>query len=70
MATRGTQFGRTMEYFRTADLDEAVAALGRADRILDERQDAAKPHSGTRRGRKAKARTEAGAGVSEDAPIV
>jgi len=37
MSTRGTQFGRTMEYFRTAQLDEASAALRAAAGIVDRR---------------------------------
>jgi len=37
MSSRGTQFGRTMEYFRTADIDEAKAAFEAAGRIVDER---------------------------------
>jgi hypothetical protein len=37
MSSRGTQFGRTMEYFRTADIDEAQAALGKAGMIVETR---------------------------------
>jgi hypothetical protein len=55
MATRGTQFGRTMTYFREAHLDEAQAALNRAAGIVNERtaqaQTTQKPQ---RRARKAK----------------
>jgi len=38
MATRGTQFGRTMAYFRDCDLDEARAALSRASQIVSARE--------------------------------
>jgi len=55
MATRGTQFGRTMTYFREAHLDEAQAALNRAAGIVSERtaqaQTTPKPQ---RRARRAK----------------
>ena len=37
MATRNTQFSRTMEYFRTAALDEAQAALDAAVKIMGSR---------------------------------
>jgi hypothetical protein len=39
MSTRGSQFTRTMQYFRTADIDEARAALGAATEIVTERVD-------------------------------
>ena len=38
MATRGTQFGRVMAYFREADIDEALAALNRASQIVGQRE--------------------------------
>ena len=37
MATKGTQFGRTMTYFRTVDIAEAKAALAAADDIVGDR---------------------------------
>ena len=51
MSSRGTQFGRTMEYFRTADIDEARSALAAAERVVLERMQAAgvnKPQQRTR----------------------
>lgn len=37
----GSKFTRTMQYFREADLDEVDAALGKASRIVVDRQRAA-----------------------------
>lgn len=37
MSTRGSQFSRTMQYFRAADIDEATAAIARAIVIVNER---------------------------------
>jgi hypothetical protein len=55
MATRATAFGRTMAYFREANLDEALAAINSAARIMDERQAAERPRAKvTRKPRKAK----------------
>jgi hypothetical protein len=39
MSTRGSQFTRTMRYFRESDIDEARAALGAATEIVTERVD-------------------------------
>jgi hypothetical protein len=37
MSTRGSQFTRTMRYFRESDIDEAQAALARAAQIVNGR---------------------------------
>jgi hypothetical protein len=37
MSTRGSQFTRTMRYFRESDLDEAASAMARAIAIVSER---------------------------------
>lgn len=37
MATKGTQFSRTMRYFQDADIHEAVAALKAATDIVGQR---------------------------------
>lgn len=52
MSTKGTQFSRTMRYFREADLDEATAAMAMASDIVAEREAAARP-ARPRRTRKA-----------------
>jgi len=59
MATR-TAFGRTMNYFREANLDEAQAALNRAAGIVNERTAQAQTGQGKpqRRARKAKGNSQ------------
>ena len=54
MATRGTAFSRTMDYFRSVGEDEARAALKAATEIVADRM-GTPPAAKTRRTRKARA---------------
>ena len=67
MSSRGTQFGRTMDYFRTAQLDEASAALRATAGIVDRRNaDARVPTNKTLRTRRARTQETAQAAAQHE----
>lgn len=61
MAQRITQFARTMNYFRTADLAEAAAAFRAVELILSHRKGEEEPR---RRARKEKPAAEQAAAAT------